>query len=119
MLENGCSTPLYPATIGPITFLDKSPPVPKVDGKTLPFTVTVMTANFFSTSATVNFVATGVDDCDSNPTVTLSYASGSTFPLGSTTVTVSVMYNQNNGGVGTFTVTVVSATMPSQTVCHV
>eukprot|EP00804_Cyclotella_cryptica_P005735 CCRYP_000074-RA/>CCRYP_000074-RA protein AED:0.47 eAED:0.32 QI:0/0/0/1/1/1/2/0/302 len=115
VLEDGCSTPLYPAAIGPITFLDTSPPVPKIDGYTLPYTVTVMTANFFSTSTTVNFVATAVDDCDQNPTVTLSHNSGSTFPLGSTVVTVSAKDNQNNLSVGSFTVTVVSAPMPSQT----
>ena len=63
--------------------------------------------------AAVGFTATA-----SNPTgkalpVTCTPASGSTFPLGTTTVTCSVVDDDASGASGTFTVTVVDTTAPT------
>ena len=69
-----------------------------------------------STSAVVTFTASATDDCDASPSVTTNYASGSSFPLGDTQVTVTATDNQNNDGTNTLTVRVISppTTSPTQ-----
>jgi hypothetical protein len=66
--------------------------------------------------AVVNFSATATDDNPVNPVVTCVPASGSTFPLGETTVGCSATDIAGNTAVGSFTVTVVDTTAPEITV---
>jgi uncharacterized delta-60 repeat protein len=56
--------------------------------------------------ATVNYAAATVFDTASTPVVMYSQASGTVFPLGTTTVTVTATDPANNAGTATFTVTV-------------
>jgi hypothetical protein len=56
--------------------------------------------------AVVNFTVSATDDVDPNPTLTASPASGSTFPLGTTTVTGTATDAHGNSASRTFTVTV-------------
>jgi hypothetical protein len=64
--------------------------------------------------ATVSFSVTATDAV-SNVTATCDYASGSTFPIGSTTVSCSATDGALNTGSGSFTVTVQDTTPPSLT----
>lgn len=64
--------------------------------------------------AVVVFVATATDDIDASPLVSCTPASGSTFPLGTTTVSCSASDNAEtpNTANGTFTITIVDTTLP-------
>ncbi|HYG78484.1 MAG TPA: HYR domain-containing protein, partial [Planctomycetota bacterium] len=62
--------------------------------------------------AVVNFVG-ATDLVDPNPTITANPPSGSTFPLGVTTVQVTATDASNNTATGSFTVTVVDTTAPA------
>ncbi|MBI2514374.1 MAG: HYR domain-containing protein [Opitutae bacterium] len=66
--------------------------------------------------APVNFTATATDDTDGSVSVTLSSASGSIFPLGTTTVTATATDAAGNVATKTFTVTVADTTAPVLTV---
>jgi fibro-slime domain-containing protein len=67
--------------------------------------------------AIVNFPAPSATDAvDGTPTVTVSPASGSTFPLGSTTVTVTATDHSGNSSTATFHIVIVDTTAPSITV---
>ena len=64
--------------------------------------------------AAVTFgVAAATDVADPAPVITYSHASGSTFPLGTTTVTVTARDASNNQSTATFTVTVQDTTAPT------
>jgi hypothetical protein len=65
--------------------------------------------------AAVSFVATATDANPSNPAVTCDPASGSTFPLGPTTVDCSTTDAAGNTAMGSFTITVVDTTAPDIT----
>lgn len=88
-----------------VTVLDTRPPaiwvVPEVTG--------VATS---PAGAVVTFAPSVSDAVDPAPTVTVSPASGSTFPIGATSVTVTARDAANNSSTATFTVTV---TPPSPT----
>ena len=57
--------------------------------------------------ATVSYAAGSASDAvTANPTITYSQNSGTTFPIGTTTVTITAKDAANNTGTGTFTVTV-------------
>ena len=112
-LEEACGS-LYPATLKGI-IRDASPPVPKINGQNLPYTITVMADSTESTSAVVTFAASATDDCDASPSVTTTIASGSSFPLGDTQVTVTATDNQSNDGTNTLTVRVISPPPPTPT----
>ena len=56
--------------------------------------------------ATVDFAAAATDSCDGSPTVTVEPASGSLFPVGTTTVTVTAVDSAGNTESCTFDVTV-------------
>ena len=112
-LEEACGS-LYPATLKGI-IRDASPPVPKINGQNLPYTITVMADSTESTSAVVTFAASATDDCDASPSVTTTIASGSSFPLGDTQVTVTATDNQSNDGTNTLTVRVISPPPPPTT----
>jgi hypothetical protein len=61
----------------------------------------------------VSFSVSAVDNVDPNPTVSCAPASGSTFPLGATTVNCTGRDAANNTATTSFTVTVVDTTPPS------
>jgi rhamnogalacturonan endolyase len=61
-----------------------------------------------SAGAVVDFAATALDDVSGNVAVSYSVAPGSTFPIGTTTVTVTAQDAYGNTGTATFNVTVSS-----------
>jgi hypothetical protein len=62
-------------------------------------------ANSPDTSMVVNYpAATATDNCTSSPTVTYSHASGSVFPVGTTTVTVTATDAAGNDSTCTFNI---------------
>ena len=65
---------------------------------------------------TVSFAATATDAVTASPTVTCSPASGSVFPLGSSSVTCSAQDAAGNTATGSFNVTVLDTTKPALTV---
>jgi hypothetical protein len=58
----------------------------------------------------VSFSATAEDDCDASPTLALSHASGSSFPIGDTNVTVTATDSTGKVTTGQLTVTVLKKT---------
>ena len=69
-----------------------------------------------SAGAVVTFTATATDTVDGSITPVCTPASGSTFPIGVTTVTCSATDSNDNTGTATFTVTVVDTTAPETTI---
>jgi len=63
-------------------------------------------------SATYTFAPTVSDDCDPEPVVSADPPSGSSFPLGTTTVTITATDAAGNSAQCTFDVTVVDTTPP-------
>ena len=61
----------------------------------------------------VTFTPTAIDNCDGSPVIVASPASGSTFPIGVTIVTVSASDVSGNTNTCTFTVTVRDTTAPT------
>lgn len=86
--------------------LDAEPPT-----VTVPPDITVEAAGPNGTVAT--FVATATDALDPRPVVSCSPASGSTFPLGTTTVSCTATDAAGNSSSGSFTVTVLDTTAPA------
>jgi hypothetical protein len=71
-------------------------------------------ATIISTSPVVTYTVTATDNTDSSPLVSCSPASGSTFAVGSTTVSCTAVDNNANIATGTFRVTVTGgATAPT------
>lgn len=60
-----------------------------------------------------NFMATATDDCSSEVTITYSQDSGTAFPAGETTVTVTATDESDKSSMCTFTVTVNDVTPPT------
>ena len=92
-----------------VTVQDKTPPV-----LTLPADMTVDATG--STGAVVAFTASALDAVDSSVSVACAPASGSIFPLGTTTVSCSATDKAGNSATGTFTVTVQDKAPPVLTV---
>jgi hypothetical protein len=87
-----------------VTVIDNTPPV-----VTPPANIVVtLPANSSATSMAVSYPnpATATDNCAGAITISYSPTSGSTFSVGTTTVTVSATDAHNNTGTATFTVTV-------------
>jgi hypothetical protein len=63
--------------------------------------------------AVVTYVATATDDVDPAPTLTCDPVSGSTFPLGETTVSCTATDASDNSSEGSFVVSVVDTTAPT------
>ena len=103
---SGYNDYLYPAVVGPATFQDSAPPVPKIDGEDLPKTISLIADDSSSGTAVVTFTAGAADDCDTSPVVTTNYASGHAFPVGTTTVEVTATDNQNNNSTDYLTIIV-------------
>lgn len=91
-----------------ITIQDTTPPA-----LTLPGNMTVEADD--ASGAVVSFSATAMDIVDGSRPVTCNPASGSTFPLGTTTVDCSVSDSEDNTTSGSFEVTVRDTTPPSIT----
>jgi hypothetical protein len=89
-----------------IVSADVTPPV-----LTLPSNITAEATS--ASGAVVTFTATAVDDVDGPVPVTCTPASGSTFPLGTTTVQCSASDSHGNIAHGSFTVTVRDTTPPT------
>lgn len=64
-------------------------------------------------SAVVSFAATATDNCTSSPTITYSHNPGSTFPVGTTTVTATATDGSNNTASCTFDVIVTDNEAPN------
>ena len=89
--------------------MDKTPPT-----LTLPATITAEATG--PDGAVVGYTATAFDSVDGAVSVTCTPASGSTFPLGTTTVNCSASDNSGNNTGDSFMVTVVDTTAPAVTV---
>jgi hypothetical protein len=85
---------------------DTTPPV-----LTLPANITAEATS--GAGAPVTFTATAVDAIDGPAPVTCTPASGSTFPIGATTVSCSASDTHGNAASGSFTVTVRDTTPPT------
>ena len=92
-----------------IRVVDTTPPV-----ITLPTNLTIEATS--SAGAVATFTVTAIDAVSGAITPTLSRASGSVFPLGTTTVTATATDAAGNWGSGTFQVTVRDTTPPVITV---
>jgi len=89
-----------------VTVVDTTPPT-----LNLPATITAEATS--AAGAAVTYSATATDLVDGSVTVTCDHASGSTFPLGSTTVQCSATDAHNNTAHGSFTVIVQDTTPPT------
>ena len=89
-----------------IVTADVTPPV-----LTLPSNITAEATS--ASGAVVTYTATAIDDFDGPVPVTCTPASGSTFPLGTTTVQCSAHDAAGNVAHGSFTVTVQDTTPPT------
>jgi hypothetical protein len=92
-----------------VTVRDTTPPA-----VTVPAAIVAAAAS--ASGAAVTFGATAADLVSPSVTVTCAPASGTVFPIGTTTVTCSASDAAGNAGTGTFTVTVRDATPPVVTV---
>ncbi|KAL3778805.1 hypothetical protein ACHAWO_012144 [Cyclotella atomus] len=101
---------VYPAATGWFTASDSTPPIPKINGNQLPYSIEVTAENVGDTTAVVTFSATADDDCDSSPSVVLSHASGSSFPIGDTSVTVTATDASGRVTSSVLTITVIRKT---------
>ena len=91
-----------------VTVVDKTPPV-----LTLPATITAEATG--SAGAIVTFVASATDTISGSLAASCSPASGSTFPLGPSTVSCSATDAAGNTASGSFSVTVKDTTKPAVT----
>ena len=85
-----------------INIVDTTRPVISCPGN---ITVT-LPPNSTATSATVSFTVTATDSCSSNVTVTTDHASGSSFPVGTTTVNATADDHNGNTSSCAFTIAV-------------
>ena len=96
-----CGGGLFSAEVFSLSVVDTAPPV-----VTVPFDITVPQTS--PQGAVVSFDASASDDVDTAPTVSCEPASGSTFPVGTTTVTCTATDSSGNEGHASFRVTVVA-----------
>jgi hypothetical protein len=89
-----------------VTVRDTTPPV-------LTCPADIVTECTSASGAAVTYTAGAKDACDPNPTVACSPASGSTFPIGTTTVTCTATDDAGNTTSCTFQVTVEDKTAPT------
>ena len=82
-----------------LTSADTTPPVLSVPAN-------IVTNATSAAGAMVNFVVTATDDVDPHPSVSCDHTSGSTFPIGSTTVTCTATDISGNLATKSFTVVV-------------
>jgi len=103
------------ASVGPAEAKNSGPPPARGKDTTAP-TITcpsgITIAAMAPMGAVVTFAATATDDKDPSPVITFSRPSGSTFPVGKTTVTVRATDWKNNVATKSFDVTVQPMTGP-------
>lgn len=87
-------------------------PPPDIIAPTLNLPANLMIEATGPDGAVANFIVTATDDTDGAVPVTVDVASGSVFPLGTTTVTATATDAAGNMASDTFTVTVVDTTAP-------
>ncbi|MBI3328176.1 MAG: HYR domain-containing protein, partial [Nitrospinae bacterium] len=92
-----------------VTVVDTTPPV-----LTLPSNISEATTS--ASGKVVTYTATATDAVDGSRPVACTPASGSTFPVGTTTVTCSASDTRGNTATGSFTVTVIQQFTLSVTV---
>ena len=98
VLTEACSA-LYPASIQ-TTFYDTDPPEIYVEGNECVGQIDVTGyTEYGQTTGAAFFTVTTTDDCDAAPDITVSHPTGTVFPLGTTTVTVTS--TDDNGRVTT------------------
>ncbi len=98
--DNQTTTASFTVTV---VLVDTTPPV-----VTVPANITVNSTS--ASGVAVTFTASATDNLDGSLTPTCSPTSGSTFPVGTTTVTCHATDSHGNTGTASFTVTVVLAT---------
>jgi HYR domain/Kelch motif/Galactose oxidase, central domain len=101
-LDNCCGSGLVSAEVFSRSFVDMVPPT-----ITTPGDLTVVASGL--EGAVVNFTVSATDNIDANPELTCEPASGSTFPVGETTVTCTATDSSGNTATARFSVTVVAA----------
>lgn len=89
----------------PVTVIDST--APELD---LPSDITIVTAN--PSGEVVTFTATAFDIVDGSLAVSCTPPSGTTFPIGTTTVTCTATDSRDNPGSGVFSVTVATSPPP-------
>ena len=100
----------YPVqSYGPICFKDSANPV-----ITVPANIVHLTDSGQCTAA-ISYVATAIDDCSGLEAFSCSPPSGSTFQIGTTTVTCNATDKKANASSATFTVTVTENVAPQIT----
>uniref|UniRef100_A0A7S3Q1U2 HYR domain-containing protein n=1 Tax=Chaetoceros debilis TaxID=122233 RepID=A0A7S3Q1U2_9STRA len=111
ILETGCGTTLYPATISQ-TFLDAASPVLFVDGLECAGGISPTinaSVNSCADKANISFEITTTDDCDPNPTLTVDNTPG-LFSVGTTVVTATSQDIRGNISTCAFDVVVAGPT---------
>ena len=105
-LQEGCKN-LYPVTIQG-NFTDQGPPSPKINGATCDdnTVISASTGSCDDNETIVIFSADAEDDCDPDPTVTLTQQPGTLFPVGDTSVTLTATDDEGKSKQCTFTVSV-------------
>ena len=91
----------------------EAPRPPDVTAPVVTVPANITTPATSTAGATVTYTATATDDRDGPFTPTCTPASGSTFPVGTTTVTCTATDAAGNTGTGSFTVTV-TAQVPNK-----
>ena len=94
------------------TFVDTSPQPDDQTAPVLALPGPISVAATSAAGAAVTFSASATDDIDPAPVVMCTPPSGSTFPLGSTSVTCTATDASGNSGQGAFTVTVFDHVAP-------
>ncbi len=94
-----CCDPTKTAEVFSLTFIDTR--APRI---TTPGDFVVISAD--PVGAAVPYIVSATDNVDDDPTVTCEPPSGSTFPIGATTVTCTATDSAGNTAVASFTVTV-------------
>lgn len=114
--SDGSFTVTVRDTTPPVLMMPSSIIVTAVEGEepqSVPITDTVEATS--ASGVVISYSATATDGIDPNTTVTYDPPSGSTFPVGTTTVTVTATDAYGNVSTSSFTVTVADRTPPALT----
>lgn len=87
---------------------------PDTTAPTLSLPTNITTEALNSLGRQVNYSASAIDDTDTNPSLSCTPASGSTFPIGSTTVNCNASDISGNTANGSFLVSVIDISEPEE-----